>query len=113
MSEKYLGKITEISFGLGGYQDAQLGLSVTLEGQGVGTHTFIGTWDYNIIKSPSVSAKWTEADRTELMVDLLRKISDLLKKAKVRDINQLKGKPVEMTFESNILKEWRILEEVL
>lgn len=42
MEKKYLGKITRVSFGLGGYQDIQFGLSVTLEGQGIGTNAFIG-----------------------------------------------------------------------
>lgn len=113
MIEKYLGKITHISFGLGGYQDVQFGLSVTLEGQGVGTNSFIGAWDYNWIEKPNERAEWTEEDRTKTMIELLRKISGLLKAAKVKSIDQLKGIPIEMTFENSTLKDWRILEEVL
>ena len=44
------------------------------------------------------------------------KTSNELKKwcdAKVNSIDKLKGIPVEVTFEDNMLKEWRILTEVL
>ena len=44
--EKLLGKIASIHFGLGGYQDVQLGLSISLEGKNWGADTFIGIWDY-------------------------------------------------------------------
>jgi hypothetical protein len=36
-----------------------------------------------------------------------------LKDAKVNSVDELKGKPVEVTFDGNMLKEWRILTEVL
>lgn len=115
MEKKYLGKITHVSFGLGGYQDIQFGLSVTLEGQGIGTNAFIGgAWDYSFMKDPGENARWTEEDRTKIMIEMLRKISELLKSAKIESIDQLKGKPVEMTIDNdNTLKDWRILEEVL
>ncbi len=45
--------------------------------------------------------------------EIVRYISDLLDKAKVSDIYQLKGIPVEAEFEKNSLKNWRILTEVL
>ena len=34
MIEKKLGKISNVRFGHGGYQDAMIGLSLTFEGQG-------------------------------------------------------------------------------
>lgn len=43
----------------------------------------------------------------------MRFISKLLKEAKVDEVYQLKGKPVEVTFEGNMLKEWRLLTEVI
>lgn len=114
MTEKYLGKITQVSFGLGGYQDVQFGLTVTLEGQGIGTNTFIGgAWDYSFMKEPGEGARWTEEDRTKIMLDMLKTLSCLLKDAKVNSVEQLKNKPVEMVFENNTLKDWRILKEVL
>ena len=111
--EKLLGKITSIHYGLGGYQDAQLGLSITLEGKGWGISTFIGIWDYSHISSPTEFHKWTEKDKTNELVEVNRKISELLKQAKVSTIDQLKNVPIEAKFECGTLKEWRILTEVL
>lgn len=111
--EKLLGKIASINFGLGGYQDAQLGLSITLEGKGWGTNTFIGIWDYSYIPSPTESHYWTEEDRTNKLIEVNRKISELLKEAKVSTIDKLKNIPIEAKFECGILKDWRILTEVL
>lgn len=111
--EKLLGKIASIQFGLGGYQDAQLGFSITLEGIGWGTSTFIGIWDYSYIPSPTEFHKWTEEDRTNKLIEVNRKISELLKEAKVSNIDQLKNIPIEAKFECGTLKDWRILTEVL
>lgn len=58
-------------------------------------------------------SKWTEQDRSKQYDEIVRYISDLLDKAKVSDIYQLKGIPVEAEFEKNSLKNWRILTEVL
>ena len=46
-------------------------------------------------------------------IDTINLISKLLTEAKVNSIDQLKGKPVEVEFEGNTLKGWRILKEVL
>ena len=43
----------------------------------------------------------------------MRKISKLLSQAKVSEIHELKGIPVEVEFEGMMMKDWRILEEVL
>jgi hypothetical protein len=43
----------------------------------------------------------------------MRYISDLLHDAKVDSVEKLKGVPVEILFEGNTLKEWRIFTEVL
>lgn len=111
--EKLLGKIVAIHFGLGGYQDVQLGLSISLEGKGWATNTFIGIWDYSYIPSPTEFHNWTEEDRTNRLIEVNRKISELLKEAKVSTIDQLKNIPIEATFECMTLKDWRILTEVL
>ena len=111
--EKLLGKIVSIHYGLGGYQDVQLGLSVSLEGNGWGTNTFIGIWDYSYIPSPTELHKWTEEDRTNKLIEVNRKISELLKQANVSSIDKLKNIPIEATFECGTLKDWRILIEVL
>ena len=112
--EKKLGKIEKVSFGLGGYQEAMLGLSLTFysEKDHWGVADFKGTWDYNIIEVTETT-KWTEEDRSLLNIEMLKLISDLLKDAKVNSVDQLKGKPVECTFEGNKLVSWRILKEVI
>ena len=110
---KELGKIQNIRFGHGGYQDAMIGLSLILGGDGWGVGTFIsGFWDPNLIKHDE-HCKWTELQRTAAQADLVIKISDLLRDAKVDDVMKLKNVPVECTFEGFELKDWRILKEVL
>jgi hypothetical protein len=61
----------------------------------------------------SENTKWTEEDRTKSIDESIRFISKLLKEAKVDSVDKLKNIPVEVTFEGMMLKEWRILTEVL
>lgn len=110
--EKKLGKIESVRFGLGGYQDVMLGLSVTLSGEGWGVGDFKGTWDAESIKVSS-STQWTEKERSKQYDDTMRYLSKLLKEAKVTSVDKLKGIPVECIFDGNLLKEWRVLTEVL
>lgn len=109
--EKRLGKIEKVSFGYGGYQDAQFGLSVTLSGDGWGVGDFKGGWSLDI--ECTDSCKWTEEDRSAEFDKLCRLVNKLLKEAKKRTVDQLKGVPVEMQFDGNLLKDWRILTEVI
>jgi hypothetical protein len=109
MNRTELGKISYIALGYGGYQDAMMGLSVSIEGKGWGTNDFIGTW----AGKRSEHAKWTEQDRDAKFAEVVHKIESLLKEAKVQSMDKLKGKPVECTFDGNLLIGWRILEEVL
>jgi hypothetical protein len=62
-------------------------------------------WDKN--------CKWTEADRDKQYAEIMRYLSKLLKEAKVDSVDKLKGVPIEATFDGNMLKEWRILTEVI
>lgn len=110
--EKKLGKIESVRFGHGGYQDAMLGLSVTLSAKGWGVNDFKGNWDAELIKCTE-NTKWTEEDRDKGYSDTMRFVSKLLKEAKVDNVSKLKGVPVECSFEGTMLKEWRILTEVL
>jgi hypothetical protein len=110
--EKRLGKIESVKFGLGGYQDSQLGLSVTLGNGGWGVGDFNGNWDAERIKW-SEHCKWTEEDRDKGYSETMRYLSKLLNAAKVDSVDKLKGIPVEVTLEDNTLKEWRVLTEVL
>lgn len=112
MEEKALGKIEKVYFGYGGYQDMQFGLTVVLSFDGKGCMDFIdGGWSENV-KSDKYT-KWTEEDRSNQRVEMIKKINKLLKDAKVKTIDELKGKPIEITNEGLTLKSWRILTEVL
>jgi hypothetical protein len=110
--EKKLGKIEEVRFGLGGYQGAMLGLHVTLGNGSWGVGDSKANWDSEQIKWGEYT-QWTEEDRNQWYSDIMRDVSTLLKEAKVDSVDKLKGKPVEVTFDGNTLKEWRILTEVL
>lgn len=111
MTEKKIGKIVSIKLGYGGYQDAQFGLSVDLGGKSWGVYDFKGCW--SIDTKCDRNCKWTESDRDKNFSDTMRFINDLLRKAKKQSINELKNVPIEVTFENDRLKSWRILEEVL
>lgn len=56
---KELGKIKSASFGMGGYQEAMIGLTLTFGGASWGVSTFLGGWGIE----RSDYCKWTEADR--------------------------------------------------
>lgn len=110
--EKKLGKIESVKFGHGGYQECMLGLSFTLSGTGWGVSDFKGGWDAEQIEH-NKHTQWNESDRDKTYSDTMRFLSKLLKEAKVHSVDKLKGIPVECTFDGNMLKEWRILTEVL
>lgn len=110
--EKKLGKIERVSFGYGGYQDAMLGLTVTLSANGWGVNDFKGSWDAETIKHTE-HTKWTEEERSKSYDETMRFLSKLLKEAKVSSVDKLKGVPVECTFDGTLLRDWRILTEVL
>lgn len=113
MERKELGKIQRVRFGHGGYQDAMIGLTLTFGGDGWGVSAFVsGFWDPCEMKH-SEHCKWSEADRTKAQADLVVKISELLRDAKVNDVTKLLNVPVEVTFDGMMLKNWRILTEVI
>jgi hypothetical protein len=110
--KKEMGKIESVRFGHGGYQDSMLGLSVTLSMNGSGVSDFKGTWDAELVKHTEYS-RWTEEDRDKSYSDTMRFLSKLLSEAKVDEVSKLKGTPVEVTLDGILLKEWRVLTEVL
>ena len=116
MSRIELAKISEISFGYGGYQDVQFGISISFSGKGFGVSDFKGFWSLDI--EANERTEWTEQDRDKIYAEMMRWINTIMKKAKVYDLDQLKNIPVELTFEGSGhgcsgLESWRILEEVL
>lgn len=107
-----LGKIESVKFGHTGYQDAMLGISFSLSFDGSGVNDSKCGWDAHLIKCTE-SCKWTEEDRDKEYAEIMRYISKLLYEAKVDSVDKLKGIPVEVIMENRILKEWRILTEVV
>jgi hypothetical protein len=106
---KEIGKIASVHWGLGGYQDCQIGLSLTFTGNGWGVSTFIGAWAIE----RGGHCRWTEDDRLREIGQAGMKCAELLNKTGKTDVAALKGTPVEATFNGNLLSDWRILEEVL
>ena len=110
MDGKFLGKIKDIYFGM---NEGQTGLFISLgSSSGVGTFTSNSVWDPIDIE-PDENHKWTNKDRDKRIAEIFKRMSRLMHDAKVKKLDDLKNIPVEMTFEGNILKEWRILAEVI
>jgi hypothetical protein len=109
MTRTELGRIQKITFGWGGYQDAMLGLSITLGGKSWGVGDFKGAWGID----RSERAQWTEEDRLRQLGEACMYLRDLLKKANKQTLDQLQGAPIEATFDGNKLVSWRVLDEVL
>ena len=110
--EKSIGKISSISLGYGGYQDAQFGLSVnfTSKKDSWEVGDFKGFWSTD---TKSKGCKWTEKDRDASFAEIMRLINKLLSESNKQSLDQLKGTPVEVTFDGMSLKSWRILTEVI
>lgn len=109
MTGKQLGKIQKCEFGKGGYQDAMVGISFTLGGEGWGVGDFWGYWATEI----SRSTQWTHDVRIVHLGQTVWRIDSLLNDAKVQTISELKNTPIEAIFEGNTLKSWRVLKEVI
>lgn len=103
-----LGKITKASFGAGGYDDAMTGVSFTLGGESWGVSDFWGTWSTH-----NARCQWTVDEQLRIWGETVARLRDLLAAAKVKSVADLVGKPVEVTFNGNVLASWRILTEVL
>lgn len=108
---KELGKILSVRLGSGGYQDAQFGIWFQFgnNGWGCGDGKGGGTG------KPSDHAKWTIEDKIKQQGDIMIWIEEIMKQAKVGDINKLVGVPVEIIFDSPYgkMESWRILTEVI
>lgn len=109
MITKELGKITCVSVGFGGYQDVQFGVWFNLGGKDWGVSDGKGFW----ADSPSTNCKWTKKDQDQAWADTMAYLCKLCKITGVKSVNELKGKPVEVSLENNTIKSWRLLTEVL
>lgn len=105
---KEMGRIVVARLGTGGYQDACFGFTFHLTTNGGAVGDFWGFWAY---RPPG--AEWTEAQQTMHFGKAMTRALALMNAAKVITLNDLVGKPVEITFDGTMLLNWRILTEVL
>lgn len=115
METKVLGLIESARFGYGGRDDAMFGLSLTFKmpANGGGVGDFIGTWAERV-----EHAKYSEAEHMAAMLGAVLKLRDTLKDAGKLNVAELKGTPVELTFDGSgfvgsRLLSWRVLTEVI
>jgi hypothetical protein len=108
MTVKSLGKITEVGFGYGGYQDAQFGITIYMWTPDGSIHDFKGPW-----ANRRETAEYSLEAWNQQKADLFDFLRNLLHDAKTDDLSGLKGKPIEVTFEGLKMTGWRILTEVL
>ncbi len=104
-----LGKIQNVSFGRGGYQDGMIGIAFSLGGKSWGVSDFWGYWS----SPPPEGAEWNLADQERELGRVTLRIAQLLRDADVDDVSKLAGVPVEVSFDDNKLVGWRVLTEVV
>lgn len=109
MRETRIGKIRSVRYGFGGYQDAMYGISFDLGGKGWGVGDFWGTW----AQEPDEYTKWTKKDQDKVFLSTSKRILELLKNAEVQSLEELVNTPIEIEFEGNTLKSWRVLTEAV
>lgn len=109
MIETKLGKITEAEFGYIFDMPFLFGLKLTFGGEGWGIGDD-GRYTMNLSKE----CKWdTLEEKNQRALSILESVNSFLKVAKVQDVSELRGKPVEVIIENTIFKNFRILTEVL
>ena len=111
-TETMLMKIESARFGIGGYQDAMLGLHLSFKTQSSGVGTSECFWSPSLI-SHTERCRWTEAERDAKFAQICRLVDKLLYDAKVSSVDKLVGIPVEVVCENRTFKSFRILTEVL
>lgn len=109
MAEKLLGKISDIRFGFIPDYPFLFGLDLTFK---LSDNSHIGTGGKYTVNI-SEACKWSEEERNTALIDMINQIIKVMKDAKITNISDLKNKPVEVTIDRNIFKDFRILTEVL
>lgn len=114
-TEKYLGKIESVRFGNNlGYQDSMFGIEFTFSFNGGCCSSGDKYCAFPPIKIEwTASCKWTPEERDAELLNIIHSIDKLLTEAKVGQVCDLKGIPVEITIENRTFKDFRILTEVL
>lgn len=103
MTTKELGKITFAEFGTVKDYPFLTGLQLCFK---IGSGSVGDGGKYTINKR-------VKDNREIAITKSVEKINQILKDAKVNYVSELVNKPVEVTMENNIFKDFRILTEVL
>jgi hypothetical protein len=109
VTEKLLGKISNVRFGFIPDYPFLFGLDLTFK---LSDNSQIGTGGKYTVNI-SEACKWSEEERNAALIDMMNQIIKIMKDAKITNISDLKNKPVEVTIDRNIFKDFRILTEVL
>lgn len=109
MINKMFGKIISAEFGT--VQDRPFLVGLKLEFR-LSDGTVIGNSGKYIVSATTAYELSNDGRRKKItaMVDAVRGV---LKDSKVNNVSDLVGKPVEVTMENDIFKDFRILTEVL
>jgi hypothetical protein len=86
-----------------------IGLWLTLGGESWGVTAGDGAW----ATERNERTQWTEEARLAEAGAAAMKLARLLWQAHKERVQDLVGLPVEVTFDGNKLKDWRLLTEVL
>ena len=107
MTEKLLGKITSAEFGQVKGNEYLFGLQLTfrMESCSVSTNQYC--------ENISKECDWPTLARACAFAKITDDINKILIDAKCHYVSELVNKPVEVTIEDRMLKEFRILTEVL
>lgn len=109
MVEKCLGKIVSAHFGFDADYIYEFGLYLTFSlNDGASQVSAMITTNIN----PGCKYD-TPNGRAEAVLKMNEEVYAFLKAAKVRNVDDLIGKPIEVTMENRSLKDFRILTEVL
>jgi hypothetical protein len=118
MIEK-IGVIERVKCGIGGYQDCQVVFEFQLKGKGWETiHVMECGWAHvskEDLQKPNSSYKWTHESRIQQMGEKFWEVIEVMKDAKVSELNKLVGKPVVVKFDSEFGRNlgFTILKEAI
>lgn len=109
MTGKLLGKISDVRFGFIPDYPFLFGLDLTFK---LSDSSYIGTGGQYTVNI-SEACKWSEEERNAALIDMINQVIKVMKDAEITNISDLKNKPVEVTIDQNMFKDFRILTEVL
>lgn len=110
MDGKFLGKIVKAEFGTWRDRPFLMGLQLEFRFDGNSGVNCGGRHLVNI----SEHCKWdSEEQKNKAFQKVLEETNGILQDAKVNKVSELVGKPIEITIEDQMYKEFRILTEVL